>query len=41
MWNSGQREKFNFYFSKEFSASVNRTFILAGGMGTGLSFYGV
>ena len=35
MWNSALREKFNFCFS-----SV-KIFILAGGLGTRLSFYGV
>ena len=40
MWNSAQREKFNFCFWK-FSASVIKTFILAGRLDTRLSFYEV
>ena len=34
------REKFNLFFKKFFS-SINKTFNLAGGLGAGLSFYGV
>ena len=33
MWNSAQRDKFNFFF-QEFSAGINKTFILAGVLGT-------
>ena len=40
MWNNAQREKFNFFF-QEFFASFDKTFILAGGLGTRLSFYEV
>ena len=40
MWNSAQQEKFSFCSSRVFSY-INKTFILAGGLGTGLSFYGV
>ena len=36
VWDGAQREAFSFYFS-----SVNKAFILAGGLGAGLSFYGV
>ena len=36
--NSTIREKFNFCF-QEFFASINKIFILAGGLGTRLSFY--
>ena len=38
VWNSPQREKFNFCF-QEFSFSIDKTFILAGGLSAGLSFY--
>ena len=38
--NSGLREKFNFVFSRVF-ASINKIFILAGGLGTRLLFYKV
>ena len=37
MWNNALREKFHF-FSQEFSASINKNFILRGGLGTRLSF---
>ena len=40
MWNSAELEKFSFIFH-EFPASINKAFILAGGLGAGLSFYGV
>ena len=40
MWNSALREKFYFVF-QEFSASINKTFILAGRLDTKLSFYEV
>ena len=39
-WKSALRERFYGYFGG-FSASINKIFILAGGMGTGLSFYRV
>ena len=39
MWNSTQREKC--FFFQEFSSSINKTFILAGRLGTRLSFYEV
>ena len=40
MWKSAQGEKFNLYFSRVF-ANINKTFILGGGPGTGLSYYEV
>ena len=40
MWNSALREKFNCYFWDIF-ATINKIFILAGRLGTSLSFYGV
>ena len=40
VWNSALRKKFNFYFSR-FFASINKIFILTGGMGTRLLFYEV
>ena len=40
MWNSTQLEKFDFIF-EDFSASINKTLILAGRLGTRLSFYEV
>ena len=36
--NSALREKFNLFF-QEFFASINKIFILAGRLGTRLSFY--
>ena len=38
MWNSALREKFDFLFSRVFG-SINKTFILAGRLGTRLLFY--
>ena len=38
--NNAPQEKFNRYFW-DFFASINKIFILAGGMGTSLSFYAV
>ena len=35
-WSSALREKFNFCFSRVFFASIDKIFILAGGLGTGL-----
>ena len=40
MWNSALREKFNFFF-QEFFASIDKIFILVGGLGAGLSFFEV
>ena len=40
MWNSAQREKLISIF-QEFSSSINKTIILARGLGTRLSFYEV
>ena len=40
MWNNAILEKFNFYFWRGFP-STNKIFNLAGGLGTGLSLYGV
>ena len=37
VWNGAQGERFNFCFSRVF-ASINKAFILAGGLGAGLSF---
>ena len=41
MWNSALWEKFNLYVFQEFFASISKIFILAGALGTGLSFHGV
>ena len=38
MWNSEQQENLVFVF-QEFSASINKTFALAGRLATRLSFY--
>ena len=40
MWNSAQRKSLISAF-QEFSASFNKNLILMGGLGAGLSFYGV
>ena len=40
MLNSALQEKFNFYF-QEFFVSIGKYFILAGGLGTGLSLNGI
>ena len=40
MWNSALQEKFNICLSRGF-ASIDKTFILAGRLGTRLSFYEV
>ena len=40
MWNSAQWENINSVF-QEFSAGINKTFIVAETLGTGLSFYEV
>ena len=40
MWNSAQREMSNFCFSRVF-CWFDKAFILAGGLGAGLSFFGV
>ena len=40
MWNSALPEKFDFCFSRDF-AVINKILILAMGLGTGLSLYGV
>ena len=40
MWNSAQR-KGSISVFQELSASINKIFLLTGGLGTGLSFYGV
>ena len=41
MGSSALREKFSFCFFKSFFASGGKIFNLAGGLGAGLSFYGV
>ena len=41
MWNSAPREKFLISVFQEFFASIGKIFILAGRLGTKLSFYGV
>ena len=40
MWDTALGKKFNL-FLQEFFAGINKIFILAGGLYTGLSFYGV
>ena len=38
VWNSALRDGFNFSF-QEFFVTIGKIFILAGGLGAGLSFY--
>ena len=38
VWNSALRDGFNFSF-QEFFVTIRKIFILAGGLGAGLSFY--
>ena len=40
VFSNALREKFNFYF-QEFFVSIGKYFILAGGLGTGLSLNGI